>query len=511
MPPISIPTKAALPPSQRLPSNHPTVSRIIPRLSRASLLSLALDWLDDRNQALSMPYLANDEDDDDWSQLYPAAQSVEELRELYTGLQALRGSKKEIADRILEGDWRHGISLYQLAMADMQYLYDHPTNQKWTALKIVPVETEDEPNEAVLTKSSLPSIPRFHPATFLLNLQNEGFPDIKAHYNLDRHATLPLLLLRIFILESPYNTSLGITMSRTAAGESSRTVFVAFPDAAPHVFISLYANNNPLGLNNADGTRSLRKVLQDGIPKAFSRPRARYTLEPTNLTTRSLASLCAVRGAGRTNAAAGGWGVYAEEEKKNTPLDSQILTPPHSGDETGRGDAVAQTAKVTGLKRRLDDSEDAVIKRRKAVAQARFGRSGQADDKKGIERLDIRFEDPFPMFSEHIFPDDDNEMNPIAAGGAARAEEKKRKHRRSALDIEMDRIAEDPATEEGRGWVPDLRMTFHGSHVFAGFRELVEAGIIDGAHMPGWMTGEEGVSIGIVKNGRIKGFKGSGV
>jgi len=54
-------------------------------------------------------------------------------------------------------------------------------------------------------------------------------------------------------------------------------------------------------------------------------------------------------------------------------------------------------------------------------------------------------------------------------------------------------------------------MTFHGSHVFAGMRELVEAGIIDGERMPGWMTGEEGVSIGVVKSGRIRGFKGSGV
>jgi central kinetochore subunit Mis15/CHL4 len=56
-----------------------------------------------------------------------------------------------------------------------------------------------------------------------------------------------------------------------------------------------------------------------------------------------------------------------------------------------------------------------------------------------------------------------------------------------------------------------VRLTFHGSHVFAGIRQLVECGIVDGERMPGWMTGEEGVTIGAVRNGRIRGHKGSGL
>jgi central kinetochore subunit Mis15/CHL4 len=65
--------------------------------------------------------------------------------------------------------------------------------------------------------------------------------------------------------------------------------------------------------------------------------------------------------------------------------------------------------------------------------------------------------------------------------------------------------------EDTQGWRPFVRLTFHGSHVFAGIRQLVESGIIDGERMPGWMTGEEGVTIGAVRNGRIRGHKGSGV
>ena len=60
-------------------------------------------------------------------------------------------------------------------------------------------------------------------------------------------------------------------------------------------------------------------------------------------------------------------------------------------------------------------------------------------------------------------------------------------------------------------WSPNVRITFQGTHVFAGIRQLVEAGIIDGERMPGWMTGEDGVTAGVVRHGRIKGNKGSGI
>ena len=58
--------------------------------------------------------------------------------------------------------------------------------------------------------------------------------------------------------------------------------------------------------------------------------------------------------------------------------------------------------------------------------------------------------------------------------------------------------------EEGESWKPDVKISFQGSHVFAGLRMLVEKGVLDGERMPGWMTGEAGVSVGIVKDGRIE-------
>jgi central kinetochore subunit Mis15/CHL4 len=271
---------------------------------------VALDWLDDGNLPLAQPYLRdnvgyNDDDDDDEEDLadfYPPARSVEALREIYISMQARKGSKREVLDRILEGDWRHGLTLYQLAMADLQYLYDHPTSQKWSAYRIAPLKPPIDP-DAVAEGDHVPevddeslTIPRFHPSTFLRNLQAQVLPDLKAHYNFDAHKTLPLLILRIFIVDSPYNTNHAFQTSRarrpaeaTTSFDSSRTVYIAFPNGSPHVFISKPQTNTalanpstttasssssssaqPPGGAKAGESASLLTLLVSNLPKALS-------------------------------------------------------------------------------------------------------------------------------------------------------------------------------------------------------------------------------------------------
>lgn len=520
--PISIPTTSALPPSQLLPATHPSVRQTLSRLSRPSLLTLALDWLDEKNQELTSPYLHGSSSSSDSrspspspspdpNDAYPPCATLAELSDVYTEMQARKGSKRDVLDRILEGDWRYGVSLYQLAMADMQCLYDRPGRERWSALKIVPVCAASGEDASRSSKNKIQSIPRFHPSTFLRNLQREVLPDVKAHYNLDRHADLQLWILRVWIVDSPYDTSLALSTSsnaNTMSFEGSRTFYIAFPDAAPYIYVSLTTATT--GTGKADGsasatTKSLRNLTLEGVPKAFSKPRERYGLEKTGLSARNLAALCERRGGGRGNAAGGGWGVYIGEGEKDEGRDNPLqiagrglLTPESIDDEDGKREENKTEEGERGMKRKRED-DPAVVKRRKGIAQGRFGNSARRDDGKGIERLDIRLEDPFPdvnLFAEIDLPSE-------------QPGKKKRRGRRSAVDSELDRgEGED---ENADGWRPDVRVTFQGPHVFAGIRELVEAGVMDGERMPGWMTGEEGVSIGVVREGRIKGWKGSGV
>lgn len=535
---VSIPTTAPLPSTLRLDPKNTTVLKVLNRLNRASLLTLVLDWLDETNAPICAPYLrreAEDDNDVDPTDLYPPLASLEELRELYADIQTRKGSKREILDRILEGDWRQGLTLYQLSMADLQYLYDHPTSQRWSAYRVLPLKTptpqqaaeEDTPlkvdNESLV-------VPRFHPSTFLANLQAQVLPDVKAHYNYDRPQNMPLLLLlRIFILDSPYNTNLATTAAGSdkrasaTAFDASRTIYVAFPDGSPYVYLSKPQTVGPV---TAGETKSLRALVVEGIPKALSRPRERFALRPTHMATRNLQELLHRRGPGRTNTAGGGWGVYADEKKKESPLDAVLPSPPLSEvDEggpirrTGTGDGSASRKRMALSE---EDREERRAKRARLVAQARFGSSAKIDDGKGVERVDIVIDDPFPESidfqegeeEEGVEDADDNVPAERSRGGAGR---------RSTMDVAFHRAREQDddgggnvdggdAEEEGIGtWRPSVKLTFHGSHVFAGIRQLVEAGIVDGEKMPGWLTGEEGVTIGAVRHGRIRGHRGSGL
>jgi central kinetochore subunit Mis15/CHL4 len=120
-----------------------------------------------------------------------------------------KGSKRDVVSRILSGDWRHGLTLYQLAMADFAYLEERPTSQTWSAYQILPLQqpNKDAGDDEVLKvdRQSL-KIPRFHPATFLQNLQEQVLPDVKAHYQFYQPESYPILLLRIFVVDSPFNS-----------------------------------------------------------------------------------------------------------------------------------------------------------------------------------------------------------------------------------------------------------------------------------------------------------------
>ena len=498
--PLTVPTVAALPSSRRIPSSNPTVSKALSKLSRSSLLSLVEEWLKTRNQTTCGPVLTGADVDD--GAIYEPAQTLEELREIYQEFRHQKGGKREVVDRVLEGDWRNGISLRQLAMADVQYLQDHPASQKWTALRLNRVSlSEDGPD----TKTQLP---RFHGHTFVKRLQAEIGGLMKAHYHLTRLSSCPMALLRIFIHDSPYNDQASVTIH-----PPSQTLYVAFPDNTSFVYIS---SNGAHTQSTADN-KSSRKLIIDAIPKAFSRAHERYELKSTALSAKSLSALIEVRGPGRGTSCAGGWSIFADGSVENSPVVTSVQA---SVAEPGENkENVASTTRSPKRRRAsLDtttDSKDATAsKRRKLIAQTRFGNTALPADGKGIERLQILISDPFSLHRSH---------SPEAAAPSPppAPEPRPRRGRRSTLSLLEDSAADvddagDTADAAGGAtsngsWRPRIQLTFHGTHVFAGIRKLVETGAVDGAKMPGWMTGEETVSVGVVKNGRIRGSDGSGL
>jgi central kinetochore subunit Mis15/CHL4 len=429
-------------------------------------------WLDDRNVASFPPYLQTDEDgpDDDDALPYPAGKTIEEVRQAYEDLQDRKGAKREVIERILEGDWRHGITLRQLAMADLRYMDDHPASLRWTALELSRIDTKRKNSKGLPPTDWSGSVPRMQAATFVQSLQREISPLVKAHYHLAHSATLPLTFLRIFVVDSPYQSP------RQAAEiftDSSRVIYVAFPDSCPYVYTSIAASTGsksaPSTSSVATDTRTLQRLVRDSIPKALSRPQERFSLQATSLAAKNLPTLLALRGPGRSTASNGAFSVFADAATEGSPLDprpSNTVSPEehirasHSGPTGGK-----ENKNGPATKRRSSGNDTAPLspdsKKRRLAIHSRFGTLGSSLAPAPLDRLDIRLLDK-PGSSDEQYDDvDDSTFTP-----------------------------------------PALSLAFSGTDVIGGIRKLAELGIVDPERMPSWMTGEEGVSVATVRLGR---------
>jgi central kinetochore subunit Mis15/CHL4 len=494
---VRAPSAASLPNNLRIPSTTQSLAKTLGRLSRQSLLDLAISWLSEKNVRLFPPFLEQDEaegmEDDQDVNPYPAAQTIEAVREVYEDLKERKGGKREVVDRILEGDWRHGITLGQLAMADLRYLEDHPTSQKWTALRLVAVDNKKKDPSGSSTEEMSASIPRLHVATFLSNLQREITPLVKAHYYISRSRLLPLTFLRIFVTDSPYQYP---RHSPEAYIDSSRIIYVAFPDSSPFIYTSMSpsvgtkatASSSSSSSSSSSATanplvtdsRTLRRIVRDGIPKALSRPHERYDLQATSLTAKSLHTLLALRGPGRTNMANGAFSIFADAVVEGTPLDprlSSTVSPeeyrtgatPAIDEPEGKENATSKRSMDNSAKG--PDPDPQGTKRRKLAVCSRFGTSGTSASSAPLDRLDVRLFDP-----------------PSAKEGSSNGND--------------DDDGEDGDDEDIDPSQPTLSLTFTGTDIIAGIRKLAELGVVDPARMPSWMTGEEGVSSAMVKGGK---------
>lgn len=455
---IAIPTVRPLPDNFRLSSTSSLVVKTLSKLSRPALLSLAASWCSRDLQHSCAPCILAEDDDEPSDAAYDAATSLAQVDGLYSEeLPARKGTKREIVDRILAGDWRHGISLYQLAMAETQYILEQPSSNRWTSFKLQRHDQEPETN-----------LPCFHPQSFLHNLQQEIAPLAKAHYTLSTPQSFPGTVLRIYLHDTPYNTQSALRSSSKHGGSINKSIFILFPMGTPYIYVSLSSG----GANVIDAdSKSLQKFVVEAIPRALSSPGSRYKLASTALTTRSLTALLAHRGAERTNSASGGWSIYTDEKMDESALDYTKLEDGKLAlpDEEEYLNTDEKENFRKNLKRPMPFSHtdptsslsSPKVKRLKLVAAGRFGTYGLSDDGKNFNRLDVRMTDSFSR--------------------------------------------KPGADEEDRdNFTPNIRLSFQGSHVFAGIRKLVESGIIDGEAMAGWMTGEAGVSVGTVRGGRIE-------
>jgi central kinetochore subunit Mis15/CHL4 len=554
---IRAPTTASISNAYKVPSTTSSLVKLLSRLPRDSLIDLALKWLNDENQATCAPYLAcnrNLEEEAEEDYLHTPAGSVEELRNLYQAFKAEPGSKRDIVDRILDGDWRRGISLQQLAMVDFQHLQDNETSLRWTALKLVPISVA--PKETASGHRKRPSnaqgserFPHMHPSAFIRALQHEISPLVKAHYYLHRLAPPHnLTVLRLHVADTPYANPTSSTQSHFT--DSARTLYIAFPDSCPYIYVALsgsggggVGNHRGAAISKADIT-ALKRTVLEAVPKALSRPQQRYALEATALTAKNLSTMCTLRGNGRSGASQGVYSIFADGCAEGGPVEvvrssfeSNVSAHDEIDEEAGlHGDkeraAPSRKRKALGERdpnlptQTAEDRTHTKKKRRMEVAR-RFGTTGRPDAKHRapIDRLLIKLEAVLerPQDEDLDTPSGVDTSTWAPPPTTGRAKRKKG----TVLDIfslqengsrpqpqaptnylaQYSSSAQSGATQTPRA---PITLTFHGTDVFAGTRTLAEMGFVDLSRMPAWMTGEEGVSTATVRDGVVVEGKGGG-
>ena len=252
----------------------------------------------------------------------------------------------------------------------------------------------------------------------------------------------------------------------------------------------------------------------DAIPKALSRPQARYTLRSTSLTTKSLHSLLSLRGPWRTNAANGAFTVFADAVAEGDPLDPRLpeSVPPkgqvdkENAPETE--DAVVRKQQQNRPRRKglSDPEQDTVLsKKRKRTVTSRFGTAG-------LLPPPPRVEIPVPPAARekettHTSPTIQTEP---AQGTTSAALDRLQVYLKDppfpssapSATPPPESPSSDTTANDDQHQKTTVSLTFAGTDVVAGLRRLAELGAIDASRMPSWMTGEEGVSSVAVKGGK---------
>jgi central kinetochore subunit Mis15/CHL4 len=492
--------------------------------------------LQEENQPTCAPYLASNrnlEEEVDEDYMWSPAETVEELRLTYHRLRFEPSiNKRYIIDRILDGDWRRGMCLYQVATIDLQYLSENDKAFRWTALKLIPHCEDEECDQQPLKKKRRigpAPYPTISPTTFLRNLQHEISPLVKAHYHLQQiHAPQNLSIIRICVADSPYADPQSTLQSPVLFTDPNRTIFIALPDSCPFIYISVSGGTKESisGKNKSVSARmditSLKRTVLEEIPKALSKSQHRYALESTSLTARSLSTMLALRGNSGTNAANGIYTIFAKGAVDNSPIDAEkasfaqkILQACGGKEDKGESTNVSDpplpinepAEKRTALVERSSNVPRPRIPKcekdkinLKIAAAARFGITENSQVKRetsepepgGLDRLQIRL--------------DEDLFSPKAKSVPATVD----KIVRHDIDpFDQSSTADQTLGSQPRQGSARMTLTFQGSNIVLGIRKLVESGVIGVEKLPAWMTGEEGISGGTVRGGVVVHGKGS--
>lgn len=453
------------------------LNNILARLTRPSLLELMSIWPKLLN---TQPHL--DKGQNKYKQKELNKKVLREVNEIKHATS--KYPKRKIIDKLLFEYWSNGLNLLQLSQVDCQLLVDRPNAYYWILSTVRDMDNKEVP--VLLNRK-----------TFLDLLAKELNLLYMTYIYVCRHPVFPLIIVRIQVFDlQPINTSNNVNRPHIS---SHRPYFLAIPMNSPHI---IHSTGNDI---------VAKTVLQAVERNIHQNPRNILRLETSSnqKPIRSLESMHILHGNSRFGNSLGIWTPYADATVDMFPLGPL------------ENHSLLQEKNNSENQDEEDNNDDADMKKLKELANLRF--KGSINGKLKSEKL---FDDIIRpgklkktknrMYDSNLDSSDDDE--------GTTGFKTSRNEFTSVAPIQYSEfLIKDEINTNAKGENVNpmdqnemdddkfslITMKLTGLDVFAGLHEISTKTtnksdmIIDPTTIPCWLTGEEGASCGIIKEGKF--------
>lgn len=419
------------------------LASVISRLPKSSIVALLLLWPQLKNTQPQLPKDAS----------VSQKEYSRQIRQQAKNMKLQKIKKAQVIDKILYEFWADGLNLLQLAQIDCQLIVDNPNAYFWVLSTVKDAWDKDVPIS-------------LDPSLFL-NLMAQQLSDIFMCYiYVCTHPEMPLVIIRIQVFDLLPAHLAGRSRAKADRPHitSHKPYFLAIPMNSPHVI------HSP---GNDVVSEVVLQVVESSLPRD-SRNFLRLERSKSQKAVRSLESMHILKGCSRFANCMGAWTPYADGVADISPL--------------------ARLEEHSTIKRSLGlDIDESSKQRREKLANIRF--KGTGSGKVVSDRLYDHSKPGKQKKRANEDLEDDRRLR-------IRTDNKYR-------SIAPIRYAEFEIQEPLAGGDEEpshVVVKLVGNDVFAGLHELAveeKANVVDPETLPGWLTGEEGLSCGVVKNGKF--------
>ncbi|KAK6456212.1 putative cell segregation machinery component [Scheffersomyces xylosifermentans] len=436
------------------------LGNVLTRLPKQSLIEFIYIW---PKLANTQPHL--DKENKNHSQKAYSAKVSEDARALKK--IAAKVPKRKIIDKIIYQYWSDGLNLLQLSQLDCQLIVDRPNAYYWIKSTVKDSFDKEVPIS-------------LDPQVFLDQLANDLNMLYLTYLYLCRHPSLPLMVIRIQLFDLQAFSTSG--SSNRPHITSLKAYFLAIPLNSPHI---LHSPGNDLVTN------IVMQVVERSLPQNPNNL-VKIATPKDQTPIRSLESMHILHGNSRFGNSLGIWTPYADSTVDMLPFNA-LEKHSHLKDDDEDGE--------------INDIDDENVKMTKLKKMANLRFKGSINGKLKSEKL---YEDNRKtsarkrknIYSGKANDDDFNESD----------EDEEESEFASIAPIQFSEFVIKRKVQDKDDEKTSIKMRLTGSDVFAGLHELSvrttdkSKMIVDPAKVPGWLTGEEGASCGILEDSVFRNF-----